>query len=458
MSLHRILTIVMTAIAALAVATSISLVTLASYLGRTTTTLTSATNATRLAEEMEVDLLMHARSGDALDRAVASADLRRKLTEIERYVPDPRHRAALRMAYEDVHNYLNSAGAGPLTQDDEKRLVAAFRSLEQVVDGAIQQTERTLEEAKRWDVIGDWLGLGATVALLLAAAALLIWLRFFAFRSVLETRNAMRRFASGMREARAPETGPEELRNIAAQFNEMADALSRQRERQAEFLAAVAHDLRNPLSNLKMSAGILSSNQPVDRNRLDHLSRLISRQVDALDRMVGDLLDSSRIEAGQLELRFQRQDARTLLQNVYELFQSSSPAHHLVLSAPDGPTPIYCDPARIEQVLNNIVSNAIKYSPSGGTIRLSLTRCGGAAVFTVSDTGVGISPEELPHIFEPFRRGRVSKDAAPGVGLGLAAARRIVHAHGGQIDVTSELGRGTTVTVSLQLEAYAQTG
>jgi signal transduction histidine kinase len=121
--------------------------------------------------------------------------------------------------------------------------------------------------------------------------------------------------------------------------------------------------------------------------------------------------------------------------------------HQWRLSVPDVPVPILCDAYRIAQVLNNILSNAIKYSPRGGTVDVRVDRDGDFAVVSVADEGVGIHPDDLRRIFDPFQRG--SATDVPGVGLGLSVARRIVLAHGGQIQVRSRQGAGTTFEVRL---------
>jgi len=182
---------------------------------------------------------------------------------------------------------------------------------------------------------------------------------------------------------------------------------------------------------------------------------VIERQVHRLDRMIGDLLDRSRIEGGQLELRVVEYDARSIAQDAFNLFSTASTSHTLVLNVPDSQVPVRCDPFRIEQVLNNLISNAIKYSPAGGNIELSLEESPDDVQFQVSDQGMGIPEEELPYIFEPFRRVKSAKADIPGVGLGLSVVRRIIQAHSGRIEVHSLLGKGTTFRVHLPRPQFA---
>jgi signal transduction histidine kinase len=233
----------------------------------------------------------------------------------------------------------------------------------------------------------------------------------------------------------------------------MADALKRQRENQLTFLAGVSHDLRNPINALNMAVAFLSGDRPVPERQAREMLQVIKRQMEFLNRMVGDLHDAQQIEAGQLALRMEVCDARELSESVCQLFRSISGAHQLVLAAPPRPVPVECDPLRLRQVLNNLVGNAIKYSPRGGDISLKLEKSETEIVFEVSDPGIGIPKEELPHIFEPFRRTKTSRKDVPGTGLGLHVSRRIVEAHQGRIEVESEVGKGSTFRVYLPEKA-----
>jgi signal transduction histidine kinase len=136
-----------------------------------------------------------------------------------------------------------------------------------------------------------------------------------------------------------------------------------------------------------------------------------------------------------------------------DLHQEISERHAVEIALADLPLSVECDPARLEQVLTNLLTNAIKYSPGGGRIVVSADRVGGNAVVTVADTGLGIPPEDRERIFEPFRRGNAGAQNVPGVGLGLSVARRIVRAHQGDIEVESQPGMGSTFRIRLPLLA-----
>jgi signal transduction histidine kinase len=138
------------------------------------------------------------------------------------------------------------------------------------------------------------------------------------------------------------------------------------------------------------------------------------------------------------------QDLRGVVRDAVALHEGMSPAHELVLHLPEAPVPVRCDATRISQVLNKLLSNAIKYSPEGGQVRVDLTATPEAAWIAVKDQGVGIPATEQESIFEPFRRSAATRDTIPGVGLGLAVSRRIIEAHGGLIEVESTQGAGAT--------------
>jgi signal transduction histidine kinase len=167
--------------------------------------------------------------------------------------------------------------------------------------------------------------------------------------------------------------------------------------------------------------------------------------------MVGDFLDMANIEAGKLELRFQEQDVCQLVRNVVALFESTSPNHDLRVSTPAAAVPLRCDPLRIEQVVTNLVSNAIKYSPEGGAVGISLRVVREEAVIEVRDHGIGITRGDQRRLFEPFRRLHLSRETIAGVGLGLFVVRRIVEAHRGRIEVESAVGTGSTFRVALPI-------
>ena len=447
MSLRRGLSLFVITLSALAVGAGVSLAFLTTHLHQATRDMENGLHSVRLAEELQINLLTYERLTEPSERAKIEANLRRNMREARQYVNSPDEELALNNAEHSLDVYFDGAH-DPGIEPVGNNLNGTFEALRRFVDINVEQADASLKESERWDEVGDRIGMGVGAALFIGTALMVVWLRGVAFRPVFEIRNVIRNFAGGDKSARITVRGPEELRGIAGQFNEMADALARQHQNQAAFLAAVAHDLRNPLSALKVSAEVLSG-PGVTSDRLATLMGVIKRQVRSLDRMVGDLLDSSKIESGHLELRLEEYDARLIAEEVFHLFSPSSKTHEFVLNLPDSPISLHCDHVRIEQVLNNLISNAIKYSPGGGKIVVSLAESGTEALFEVSDEGMGIPREDIPYIFEPFRRTRTVREDIPGVGLGLSVARRIVGAHSGRIHVESQLGEGTKFKVYL---------
>jgi signal transduction histidine kinase len=262
------------------------------------------------------------------------------------------------------------------------------------------------------------------------------------------------RFAAGDRAARVVLRGPPEVQRTASSFNDMAGRLERQTRDLLTFLAGVAHDLRNPLASMRMGVQRLERGRPpLSEDKRQLTLEMVGRQVTRLERMVGDFLDATRIEGGYLELKLEPYDLRAAAREAVDFYSTSSEGRPIVLSAPDRPVEVMCDRERVAQVLNNLVSNAIKYSPRGGDVVVSVEDGDEEAIVSVKDSGIGIAPSERELIFEPFRRTGASQETAPGVGLGLSVARRIVEAHHGSIDFDSSPGAGSTFRVHLPLAA-----
>ncbi len=256
--------------------------------------------------------------------------------------------------------------------------------------------------------------------------------------------------------ARAPVEGPNEIRRIATVLNETTQSLADQRRQRLAFLAGVAHDLRNPLSGMRITIDVLRELDPSIEAHTQGGRALgvLDRNIERLTRMVDDLLDAARVEAGELALRFEEaHDLRDCARAAVELYRATTDKHDLRLIVPDEPVLVRADPGRMDQVVGNLVSNAIKYAPEGGEVVVRVERADGRAILAVRDHGVGISPEEQKVIFEPFRRARLGSGAAAGAGLGLSVVRRIVEAHGGHMEVESALGEGSEFRVVLPASA-----
>jgi signal transduction histidine kinase len=295
------------------------------------------------------------------------------------------------------------------------------------------------------------------LCILAVGGSLALWhvLQLHLRRPLLGLRDALHRLRRGDPSLRLPETGTFELQQIAEAFNDLARTQARRDQGQLEFLAGVAHDLRNPLHTLKLTTTtLIAQSQGQDELAIQRTQRRISRQVDRLSRMVEDLLDRTRIEAGNLELRLEICDLRGLVSELVDLHRLGAwPL--LELAAPTHDVLVECDPARVEQVLTNLLSNAFKYSPPGSPIRVAVETDSEWALVSVTDLGIGIPEEQRERLFEPFQRANPLATDVPGVGLGLCVARRIMRAHRGDLELSSAVGKGSTFCLRLPRSAGA---
>lgn len=300
-----------------------------------------------------------------------------------------------------------------------------------------------------------------TVALGLAVL-IASWLTHSLLRPIHELRRGMSTVAEGDfdTELRVPPDRPDELGDLARSFERMTQQLAELDRLKAEFVSVASHELKTPLSVIKGYIALLQEGiyGQVSNGQRKVLTS-ISEQTDRLGRLVQQLLDISRFEAGGGRLDLRPIDFRAFLDELATSFEPLALQNEIDfrLEADDSLPPVVVgDPDRLNEVVGNLLSNAFKFTPRGGQIRLRAERADGGIAVEVSDTGIGIPEDQLPRIFEKFYQ--VENPAQPksiGSGLGLAIAREIVEAHGGTIAAESEVGRGTTFRVSLPNHATA---
>jgi two-component system sensor histidine kinase BaeS len=260
--------------------------------------------------------------------------------------------------------------------------------------------------------------------------------------------DAARRIEAGDYSAQVREWGPPELRSVARAFNSMSARLKTIDEQRRGFLADVTHELRTPLSVIRGQAeGIADGVYPGDAA---HIAPILDA-TQALDRLVEDLRTLALTDAGNLALKKEPTDLGALARDTEESFQpeATTSGVKLTTEVADNLPSVDVDPARLRQVISNLLSNAIDHTPTGGSVKVSVSSATGQVTVTVADTGEGIPPELLPHVFERFAKGPNSK----GSGLGLAIAHAIVSAHGGQLQVSNGVESGTVMRVILTTEA-----
>ncbi|MBI3087683.1 MAG: hypothetical protein HYY91_02170 [Candidatus Omnitrophica bacterium] len=237
------------------------------------------------------------------------------------------------------------------------------------------------------------------------------------------------------------------------------EQLIRLNKSKSDFVSAVSHELRTPLAAIKGYASLLRSGQfgELAKPQAERLAK-IEKHTDLLTQLINNLLDIARIESGRVTMESRPIEAEELMATVVEMIKPQVDAKRIALKTRlDGVRQLVGDPTHLPRVFMNLLSNAVKYTPEGGSIAVHLERAGGQVIASVQDSGCGISPEELPKLFQEFyRSGNPINEQVRGTGLGLALAKRIVEAHHGRITVTSHVGKGTTFTFTLPASPVEQ--
>jgi signal transduction histidine kinase len=289
----------------------------------------------------------------------------------------------------------------------------------------------------------------AAAAAMLVALVIGVILARTLIRPLQALTQAAQNIARGDLEQQVPVRAKDEIGQLAEAFNRMSLTVARSNQQRKQMTADIAHDLRTPLTVIagyveSMRDGVLKPTP----DRLD----LIYTEIEHLQNLVGDLKLLSQAEAGELPMHPAPVDPCDLLERAAAPFDHSAEQQKvtLVIQVETGLPPITVDEGRMMQVFGNLISNALRYTPPGGAITLSAERDGGAVRLAVADTGSGISPEELPYIFDRFHRADKSRHAESGEsGLGLAIVKALIEAHGGTVSAVSTPDKGTRIEMLL---------
>jgi two-component system sensor histidine kinase BaeS len=305
--------------------------------------------------------------------------------------------------------------------------------------------------AASWDP-SDPRTVGTVLAVLLATVAVTLLAGRRLARPIHALTAAVQRMEAGDRSARVPVKGrrQDEVGRLAHAFNAMAVSMEENERQRQAMVSDIAHELRNPLTNVR---GYLEGAQdglvPLD----DALIASLLEESTLLGRLVDDLQDLALADAGRLHLHPEPLDAVDLVEQVTASHRAAATVAGVTIATDvAGPVRIDADPGRLRQALGNLVGNALRYTPEGGSVTLSASAGAEWATITVADTGTGIAAEHLPHIFDRFYRADASRSRETGgSGLGLAITRYLIEAHGGTIEVESAEGAGSTFTIRLPL-------
>ncbi|HEX6288596.1 MAG TPA: HAMP domain-containing sensor histidine kinase [Herpetosiphonaceae bacterium] len=300
-------------------------------------------------------------------------------------------------------------------------------------------------------------------AALLAIGLCLLWATPIARRIEL-MRAGTAQLATGNLDTVLPSAGHDEIALLAADFNRMAAALKQAaaHERELEqarrdLIAAVSHDLRTPLAATRALIEAVADGIAADPESERRYLRSAQHEIAHLSQLVDDLFELSQIDAGVLRLNLERASLHDLISDTLSSFQPQAAQQgvRLVGEVAGDIDPVLINPPRLQRVLHNLLGNALRHTPADGTILLRAEPRGQLVQVEISDTGEGIAPEDLPHVFERSFRGERSRtrrgvERAAGAGLGLTIARGLIEAHGGTIGVESQVGKGARFYFTIQ--------
>jgi signal transduction histidine kinase len=293
---------------------------------------------------------------------------------------------------------------------------------------------------------------GGALALVLALI-LAYWMARWVADPLQRMVNATREFSGSQAKPLALK-GPREVKELAGAFNQMTARVQASQQAQREFVADVSHELKTPLTSIQgFSQAILDGTASTpDEHRLS--AQVIYNEAARMHRLVLDLLDLARLDAGIADLKREPVDLSLLLNSLGERFAMQARQANLTLEIqPAGLPALTGDGDRLAQVFNNLVDNALKFTPAGGRVSIAAVQVGSIIEVTVKDSGAGISQEALPRIFDRFYQADASRQGGKkhGAGLGLAIVREIVRAHSGTISVRSAPGQGSEFIIRLPL-------
>jgi signal transduction histidine kinase len=402
--------------------------------------------------ERREDLLWEA-TGNREHRQTADEDLadaERVASHLDSYVSTPAEQDLSNLIHREMRTLRTLSQSPTLAPSqvaprlaDLLSAVRLFREQNEV------QMAQSLQAADRLDnLITDWaIGLAVGTAGLLSVGSLGLIRRIV--RPTLAIMDSAAAFGQGNLAARAPVLHSDELGALARTFNNMADDIADREKERLRFVAMVAHDLKNPALAIEMAARLLRGAAGNEKEQSFYLQAM-TEESRRLRTIVRDLTDDIQIASGQFSLQKTPVELCALVRRLMEGQAAASPSHQIIVETQEECT-VLGDPSRLERVVMNLVSNAVKYSPRHTRITVKVEKKDSFAVLVVADEGRGISKEDLRVIFQPFGRGRSADTYAEGTGIGLYVVKQIVEAHGGRIEVESELGHGATFRVRLPL-------
>jgi signal transduction histidine kinase len=399
-----------------------------------------ATHESVYKQEMEADLQAAEQIATNLDPYITTPSEGRLVAQIKQQMDTLREQP------------LPPAPPGPMRDESPRGiLLSAVRQFDVQNEADLQNS---LQAADNLDKeIGDWAtALLLGTAILLFAGSLTVISRVV--RPALALTTSAHDFGRGNLLARAPVLHDDELGSLARTFNNMADDIANREQDRLRFVAMVVHDLKNPAFAIEMGASMLRESwgdgQTAKTEDIADLLDAMSDEAKRLRTIIRDLTDDIQVASGRFSINKAKVDLCAL---VHRLIQSQAQAfadHQIVIQDGEACT-VLGDADRLERVVQNLVSNAVKYSPRDTQVTVRIEKKESVALLTVTDQGQGISPEDQKVLFQPFGRGRSAERLAEGTGMGLYVVKQIIEAHGGQITIQSTPDQGTTFQIQLPL-------
>jgi signal transduction histidine kinase len=289
------------------------------------------------------------------------------------------------------------------------------------------------------------LPLGAMILVLVGIAS--IWFSRRLARPLDQLANAARRFGAGDIAARANLMLADEVGEVGRAFDEMADRTARVLRSQRQLMGDVSHELRTPLARIRVALELAAEDPVAAKDVLAD----VGADLDEIDQLIGDILTTARLDGDHVEIDREPTALSELADRATRRFQTRHPARMLDRSLGDDRA-IQCDPVLLRRALDNLLDNAAKYSDAGTKVTLAIQPSGTTVAFEIGDRGIGMSAAQVERAFTPFWRADDSRTRRTGgVGLGLALARRIARAHGGDVTLSSQPGQGTTARLEVPL-------
>jgi two-component system OmpR family sensor kinase len=348
------------------------------------------------------------------------------------------------------------------TAEGKRRIDAAKRLIADLTAEEAREIEAAENDRRLYGALAIAVIVLLAIAILLAGRALQRRVHTRLTDPLDDLSVAARRLGEGDLSARVPERGVDEVAVVGSSFNkmgaeleELVSSLRQLDEMKGQFVSSVSHELRTPLTSIKgfLESLLAEEPGPLNEEQREELE-IVYRNATRLQDLVDDLLTLSRLESGRIEMDMRPLEVSTVLSDACEELRPAAHEGGLeVRLEPERPLVVRADKLRLHQALGNLLGNAIKFSGDGDEVVVRAFGANGTAVIEVSDSGVGIPPDELPRIPERFFRASTA-GAAQGTGLGLAITQEIVDAHGGRMEVYSELGVGSTFRISLPLDSH----